>query len=99
MEKIKNSKLIKYTLIGGGALLLFFSLGVGGYVLYQRQEKEIPAEITQQEEQTKTIEQTEFPAETIIEKNPDGFYTITPSKEDTIQIQDEDGNWVEVPNI
>jgi Tfp pilus assembly protein PilE len=93
MEKVKKSKVIRGVLFGVILLAVLAALALGSYMYIYKEKSN--------EENTETSEQEikRYPEQTIIEKNVDGSVKITPSKEDTVQIQDSEGEYVEVPKI
>lgn len=92
-QKLKDSKLIKYTLIGAIVFFLVAAASIGAYYLMVKQEQENKTE----QEGTNT-DKNIYPEETIVEEtNEEGIYSVTPSKEDSIRVEDADGEYVTVP--
>jgi len=92
-QKLKDSKIVKYILIGAIVFFLVAAVSIGAYYLIVKQEQE-----NKIEQEEINANDNKYPKETIIEESDkEGVYKVTPSKEDTIQVKNADGEYVEIP--
>lgn len=93
MEFLSQNKSVKYLIFGLLGILLLAGLGLAANSVWREVREGQPISVPENNNQ----QTDEFPRETVVREREDGSVDITPSREDTIQIQDEEGNWVEVP--